>query len=41
METNIRNLYAVGDGAGITQGIIAAAISGAIAGSSISRKMRK
>jgi len=31
LETEIKNLYAVGDGAGVTRGLIQASISGVVA----------
>ncbi len=39
METNIENLYVVGDGSGLTQGIIAASATGLIASNSIINKL--
>ncbi|OIP65132.1 MAG: FAD-dependent oxidoreductase [Nitrospirae bacterium CG2_30_53_67] len=41
METKIRNLFVVGDGAGITRGLIQASASGILAGQAISRKTSK
>jgi len=41
METNIPNVYAVGDGAGISRGIVGAAVTGLIAAESILRKALK
>jgi len=38
METNVKNLYTIGDSAGITQGIVASALTGIIAGNDIVRK---
>jgi hypothetical protein len=35
METGIRNLYAAGDGAGITRGLIQASVSGVVAARAI------
>ncbi len=35
LQTHIRNLYAIGDGAGITRGLIQASVSGLIAARSI------
>ncbi|MFP3909535.1 MAG: NAD(P)/FAD-dependent oxidoreductase [Archaeoglobaceae archaeon] len=35
MRTNLHNIYAVGDGAGISRGIVGAAVTGLIAGESI------
>jgi uncharacterized FAD-dependent dehydrogenase len=40
METKIKNLYVVGDGAGITRGLIQASVSGILAGEAISKKIR-
>ncbi len=41
METNIPNVYAIGDGAGISRGIVGAAVTGLIAAESILRKEKK
>ncbi|AIY90981.1 NAD(P)/FAD-dependent oxidoreductase [Geoglobus acetivorans] len=41
METNIPGIYAIGDGAGISRGIVGAAVTGLIAAESILRRMRK
>jgi len=38
METNIKNVYAIGDGAGISRGIVGAAVTGLIAAESILKK---
>ncbi len=38
METDIKNLYVVGDGAGVSRGLVQAAISGMLAGEDIARK---
>jgi len=38
-ETAIRNLYAIGDGAGLTRGLMQASISGVVAARSIERKI--
>jgi uncharacterized FAD-dependent dehydrogenase len=40
LETKIRNLYAAGDGAGVTRGLMQASISGIIAARDICRKLR-
>jgi uncharacterized FAD-dependent dehydrogenase len=40
METPIRNLFAVGDGAGITRGLVQACVSGVIAGREVLRRLR-
>jgi uncharacterized FAD-dependent dehydrogenase len=37
LETEIRNLYAVGDGAGVTRGLIQASISGVMAAGAVAR----
>ncbi len=41
METNQKNLYIIGDGSGLTQGIIAAGVTGVIAAQSIIRKEKR
>ncbi len=41
METRIGNLFAVGDGAGVTRGLIQASVSGMLAGQAIARNTRK
>ncbi len=38
METSIENIYAIGDGAGISRGIVGAAVTGLIAAESILKK---
>lgn len=38
-ETQIRNLFAVGDGAGITRGLAQASVSGVIAAGEITKRM--
>ncbi len=38
METSIKNIYAIGDGAGISRGIVGAAVTGLIAAESILKK---
>jgi len=40
LESKIRNLFVVGDGAGITRGLIQASVSGILAGQEISRRIR-
>lgn len=40
METEIKNLYIVGDGAGISRGLVQSAVSGMIAAEDIARKER-
>jgi uncharacterized FAD-dependent dehydrogenase len=39
LETQIPNLYAIGDGAGVTRGLMQASISGVIAGRDIANKL--
>ncbi len=39
LETEIRNLFAVGDGAGVTRGLIQASASGMLVGEEISRRL--
>ena len=38
LETEVKNLYAVGDGAGVTRGLIQASISGLVAAREILKK---
>jgi len=38
LETKAQNLFAVGDGAGVTRGLMQASISGIIAAKEITRK---
>ncbi len=40
LETKIANLYAAGDGAGITRGLIQSSISGVVVARSIAEKIR-
>jgi uncharacterized protein len=40
LETKVKNLFAIGDGAGITRGLIQASISGVIAAREIKKRMR-
>jgi hypothetical protein len=40
METNVKNLFAIGDGAGISRGIIGAALSGIVAAREIARRRK-
>lgn len=40
METNVKNLFAVGDGAGVSRGIIGAALSGIVAAREIGKRCR-
>ncbi len=37
-ETKIRNLFAIGDGAGITRGLIQSSVSGIVAAREIAKK---
>jgi uncharacterized FAD-dependent dehydrogenase len=39
LETEVKNLFAVGDGAGITRGLIQASISGVVAAREIVKRM--
>jgi uncharacterized FAD-dependent dehydrogenase len=39
LETAIKNLFAIGDGAGITRGLIQASASGILAGRTIARRL--
>lgn len=41
METEIENLYAVGDGVGVSRGFVQAAVSGMLAGEDIAKKESK
>lgn len=41
LETKIANLYAVGDGAGVTRGLVQASVSGVVAARSILRRMAR
>lgn len=41
METEVHNLFAVGDGAGITRGLLQAAASGILAGEAIGRRLAR
>jgi hypothetical protein len=38
LETKVQNLFAIGDGAGVTRGLMQASISGIIAAKEIARK---
>ncbi len=40
METNLKNIYAIGDGAGISRGIVGAAVTGLIAAESILKRAK-
>lgn len=39
LETEVRNLFAIGDGAGVTRGLVQAGMSGMIAGREIKRRL--
>jgi uncharacterized FAD-dependent dehydrogenase len=39
METEIKNLFAIGDGAGITRGLLQASASGIIAAQTIAKRL--
>jgi uncharacterized FAD-dependent dehydrogenase len=39
LETQVKNLYAIGDGAGITRGLIQASASGILAAEAIARRL--
>ena len=41
LETDIQNLFLIGDGAGITRGLMQASISGMLAGNEILKRIRK
>ena len=41
LETEIQNLYAVGDGAGVTRGLIQASVSGVVASRAVLERMSK
>lgn len=41
METQVRNLFAIGDGAGITRGLLQASASGVIAARAIARRLQE
>jgi hypothetical protein len=41
LETRIRNLFTIGDGAGVTRGLVQASVSGVIAGREIIRREKK
>jgi uncharacterized FAD-dependent dehydrogenase len=40
LETMIRNLYAAGDGAGVTRGLMQASVSGILAARAVGKKLR-
>jgi uncharacterized protein len=39
LETEVRNLFAIGDGAGVTRGLVQASVSGLIAGREVRRRI--
>jgi uncharacterized FAD-dependent dehydrogenase len=39
LETHVKNLFAIGDGAGITRGLIQASASGIVAAEAIARRL--
>ncbi|MCX6777313.1 MAG: hypothetical protein NT157_00320 [Candidatus Micrarchaeota archaeon] len=41
METNIKNLFTVGDGAGVSRGIVGAAVTGLVAAREIIKRAKK
>lgn len=40
METQVSNLFAIGDGAGITRGLLQASVSGMLAGQAVSERLK-
>ncbi|QLJ52972.1 MAG: hypothetical protein Sv326_0797 [Candidatus Fermentimicrarchaeum limneticum] len=40
METNVKNLFAIGDGAGVSRGIVGASLSGIVAAREIAKRCR-
>jgi uncharacterized FAD-dependent dehydrogenase len=40
METQVRNLFTIGDGAGITRGLLQASASGILAGRAIAKRIK-
>ena len=40
LETEVKNLFAVGDGAGVTRGLIQASISGVVAAREIQKRVK-
>jgi len=40
LESDVKNLFIVGDGAGITRGLIQASISGMVAGEEIASRLK-
>jgi hypothetical protein len=41
LETRIRNLFTIGDGAGVTRGLVQASVSGVIVGREIIKREKK
>ena len=41
LETNVNNLFAVGDGAGVTRGLVQASAAGMLVGNEIARRLQK
>jgi uncharacterized FAD-dependent dehydrogenase len=41
METEVRNLFTIGDGAGVTRGLLQASASGILAARAIAKRMGK
>jgi uncharacterized FAD-dependent dehydrogenase len=41
LETDVKNLFLIGDGAGITRGLMQASISGILAANEVLRRMGK
>jgi len=40
LETGVKNLFAIGDGAGITRGLLQASTSGIVAAQAIAKRMK-
>jgi uncharacterized FAD-dependent dehydrogenase len=41
LESEVKNLFIAGDGAGVTRGLIQASVSGIIAGKEIARRIKQ
>jgi hypothetical protein len=41
MKTGVENLFAIGDGAGITRGLLQASTSGIVAGRAIAKRLKR
>jgi uncharacterized FAD-dependent dehydrogenase len=39
LETEVKNLFAIGDGAGVTRGLVQASISGVVAGREVLKRV--